>query len=143
MAPQHERTPELRRFLVINVRIGSRESGYLVGPALVSTRDYKWFHLWDEPSAAVLGEDDYEVVKIYRLDLTYDQVMRQFAQDFPSITTGPISRPPTSCNGRSVNSSTTSPITATEYTRRCAAIRSLGICTDGTMPRLIRCLTAS
>jgi hypothetical protein len=89
MAPQHERTPELRRFLVINFRIGSRESGYLVGPALVSTRDYKQFHLWDEPSAAVLGEDDYEVVKVYRLGLTYDQVMRQFAQDFSPTTTGP------------------------------------------------------
>jgi len=89
MAPQHERTPELRRFLVINFRIGSRESGYLVGPALVSTCDYQQFHLWDEPSAAVLGADDYEVVKVYRLGLTYDEVTRQFTNDFPSVTTGP------------------------------------------------------
>src|SRR6266545_7952588 len=85
MAPQHERTPELRRFLVINFRIGSRENGYLVGPALVSTRDYTWFHLWDEPSTAALGEDDYEVVKVYRLGLTYDEVTRQFTNDFPPL----------------------------------------------------------
>jgi len=89
MAPQHERTSELRRFLVINSRIGSRESGYLVGPALVSTHDYKWFHLWDEPSAASLGEDDYEVVKVYRLGLTYDEATQQFAQDFSATITGP------------------------------------------------------
>jgi hypothetical protein len=89
MALQHESTPELRRFLVINFRVGSRENGYLVGPALVSTPDYKWFHLWDEPSAAVLGEDDYEVVKVYRLGLSYDEVARQFTKDFPSTITGP------------------------------------------------------
>lgn len=42
MASQHERTPELRRFLVINFRIGSRESGYLVGPALAGLTHYKY-----------------------------------------------------------------------------------------------------
>jgi len=89
MAPQYERTSEQRRFLAINFRIGTRENGYLVGPALVSTRDNKQFHLWDEPSAAVLGEDDYEVVKVYRLGLTYDEATRQFTNDFPSVTTGP------------------------------------------------------
>jgi hypothetical protein len=89
MAPQRESAAELRRFLVINFRVGSRENGYLVGPVLVSTRDYKRFHLWDEPSAAVLGEDDYEVVKVYRLGLTYDEVSRQFAKDFPPATTKP------------------------------------------------------
>ena len=67
MAAQHERMPELRRFLVINFRVGSRDTGYLVGPALVSTCDYKQFHLWEEPSAAVLSDDEYEVVKVYRL----------------------------------------------------------------------------
>ena len=89
MAAQYQRISEQRRFLVINFRVGSRENGYLVGPALVSTCDYQQFHLWDEPSAAVLGEDDYELVKVYRLGLSYDEVARQFAQDFPSITTGP------------------------------------------------------
>jgi hypothetical protein len=89
MAPQYQRTSEQRRFLAINFRVGSRESGYLVGPVLVSTRDYTWFHFWDEPSAASLGEDDYEVVKVYRLGLTYDRVARQFAQDFSPITSGP------------------------------------------------------
>src|SRR5262245_5958337 len=89
MTPQHESAPELRRFLVINFRVGSRENGYLVGPALVSTRDYKWFHLWDEPSAAVLEDVEYEVVKCYRLGLTYNEVGRQFAKDFPRT----ISRP--------------------------------------------------
>jgi hypothetical protein len=89
MAAQYQSISELRRFLVINFRVGTRQNGYLVGPALVSTCDYKQFHLWDEPSAAVLGEDDYEVVKVYQLGLTYDEVTRQFANDFPSVTTGP------------------------------------------------------
>jgi hypothetical protein len=89
MTPQHECAPELRRFLVINFRVGTRENGYLVGPALVSTRDYKRFHFWDEPSAAVLSEDDYEIVKVYRLGLTYDQVTGQYLKDFPSTSTEP------------------------------------------------------
>ena len=87
MATQHERASELRRFLVINFRVGSRDNGYLVGPVLVSTRDYMRFHLWDEPSAAVLGADDYEVVRVYRLGLTYDEVMQQFANEFPPALT--------------------------------------------------------
>ncbi len=89
MAPQPDPPPELRRFLVINFLVGTRENGYLVGPALVSTRDYKRFHYWDEPSAVVLGEEDYEVVKVYRLGVTYDEVTRQFAVDFPPTATGP------------------------------------------------------
>ena len=87
MASQHERAPELRRFLVINFLVGTRENGYLIGPALVSTRDYKRFHYWNEPSSVVLKEDDYEVVKIYRLGITYDEVIRRFAKDFPPATT--------------------------------------------------------
>ena len=104
MTPQHECAPELRRFLVINFRAGTRENGYLVGPALVSTRDYKRLHFWDEPSAAVLSEDDYEIVKIYRLGLTYDQVTGQYAKDFPSTGTQPYSLKYTSahrCSGTS------------------------------------------
>jgi len=89
MAPQPDPPPELRRFLVINFLVGTRENGYLVGPALVSTRDYKRFHYWDEPGAAVLEADDYEVVKVYRFGLTYDDVTRQFAKDFPPIATRP------------------------------------------------------
>ena len=89
MAPQPTHTPELRRFLAITFRVGARESGYLVGPILVSTRDYKQFHFWDEPSAAMLTEDDYEVVKAYRLGLTYAEVTREFAKDFPPTATGP------------------------------------------------------
>ena len=88
MASQPDPPPELRRFLVIKFRVGSRENGYLVGPALVSTRDYRRFHLWDEPGAAVLGEDDYEVVKVYRPGLSYDEVTRQFAKEFPLAVTG-------------------------------------------------------
>jgi len=88
MTLHHESTLALRRFLVINFRVGTREDGYLVGPALVSTRDYTRFHLWDEPSAAVLGADEYEVVKVYRLGLTYDEVMQRFAKDFPVALTG-------------------------------------------------------
>src|SRR5215472_555805 len=89
MALEHEHTPELRRFLAINFRVGTRDNGYLIGPALVSTSDYRRFHLWDEPSAAVLGEDDYEVVKVYRLGLTYDEVVQRFAKDFPPTATEP------------------------------------------------------
>jgi hypothetical protein len=89
MALQDERTPQLRRFLAINFLIGTDETGYLIGPTLVSTGDYRWFHFWDEASAAVLEEDDYEVVKVYRLGLGYDEVARQFAKDFPAMATGP------------------------------------------------------
>jgi len=87
MVSQHS-TPELLRFLVINFRVGTRENGYLVGPTLVSTRDYKRFHYWDEPSAVVLGPDDYEVVKVYPLGLTCGEVSLLFAKDFLPTTTG-------------------------------------------------------
>jgi hypothetical protein len=87
MAPQPDPPAEQRRFLVIKFRVGSRENGYLVGPALVSTRDYKWFHYWDEPSAVVLGEDDYEVVKVYPLGMAYGEVSLLFVRDFlPAAT---------------------------------------------------------
>ena len=86
MAPQ-ESTPELRRFLVIKFRVGSRENGYFVGPILVSTRDYKRFHYWDEPGAAMLEADDYEVVKVYPLGMTYGEVSLFFVRDFlPAAT---------------------------------------------------------
>lgn len=87
MAPHSKHTRELRRFLVINFRVGTRENGYLVGPILASTPDYKRFHYWDEPGVAVLDEDDYEVVKVYPLGITYDQVARQFVKDFSPPTT--------------------------------------------------------
>jgi hypothetical protein len=89
MAPQPDPPPELRRFLVIKFRVGSRENGYLVGPTLVSTRDYKRFHFWDEPGAATLEADDYEVVKVYPLGMTYGEVSLFFARDFPPAATGP------------------------------------------------------
>jgi hypothetical protein len=88
MVHQDENTAELRRFLAINFRVGIPENCYFVGPVLISTRDYRWFHFWDEPSAAVLSADDYEVVKVYRLGLTYDEVTRLFAKDFLSTTSG-------------------------------------------------------
>lgn len=87
MVPQ-ESIPEVRRFLVINFRVGTRENGYLVGPTLVSTRDYKRFHYWDEPSAVMLGADDYEVVKVYPLGLTCGEVSLLFAKDFLPTTSG-------------------------------------------------------
>ncbi|SRR6266540_1806066 len=83
---EHTRTAP---FLAINFRVGRRESGYLLGPALISTHDYIWFHFWGEPSAAMLGEDHYEVVKVYRLGLSYDEVTRQFAKDFLPTGIGP------------------------------------------------------
>ena len=87
MAPQSESPPEQRRFLVIRFRVGTHENGYLVGPTLVSTRDYKRFHYWDEPGAAVLEADDYEVVKVYPLGMTYGEVSLLFVRDFPPAAT--------------------------------------------------------
>lgn len=88
MAPHSKRIPELRRFLAIYFRVGTRENGYLVGPILASTPDYRRFHYWDEPGVAVLDEDDYEVVKVYPLGIAYDEVARQFVNDFSPIATG-------------------------------------------------------
>lgn len=87
MASQSEPPPEQRRFLVISYRVGTPENGYLVGPTLVSTRDYKRFHYWDEPGAATLEADDYEVVKVYPLGMTCGEVSLLFARDFPPAAT--------------------------------------------------------
>ena len=87
MAQQPDHPSEQRRFLVISFRVGTRENGYLVGPTLVSTRDYKRFHFWDEPSAATLEADDYAVVKVYPLGMTYGEVALLFVRDFPPAGT--------------------------------------------------------
>src|SRR3954465_4684273 len=87
MASQPDHPPEQRRFLVISFRVGTRENGYLVGPTLVSTRDYKRFHYWDEPGAVALEADDYEVVKVYPLGMTYGEVSLFFARAFPPAAT--------------------------------------------------------
>ena len=87
MVSQSEPPPEQRRFLVIKFRVGSRENGYLVGPTLVSTRDYKRFHYWDEPGVAMLAADEYEVVKVYPLGMTYGEVSLFFLRDFPPAAT--------------------------------------------------------
>src|SRR5690349_16530894 len=89
MVLQHKPGPEQRRFLAINFWVGTCNDGYFVGPALVSTSDYQQFHYWDEPSAAALGEDDYEILKVYRLGLTYAEAARQFRKDFPPIAGTP------------------------------------------------------
>lgn len=91
MTSQSKHGPEQRRFLAINYWVGTRDNGFLVGPTLVSTRDYRRFHYWDEPGYAMLAEDDYEVVKVYPLGLSYDEVVRQFMMDFapPSQAAGP------------------------------------------------------
>ena len=88
MASQPDLPPQLRQFLVISFRVGTREDGYLVGPTLVSTRDYKRFHYWDEPSAVVLGADDYEVVKVYPLGLSCGEAALLFAKDFLPTSSG-------------------------------------------------------
>lgn len=80
---------EQRRFLAINFWVGIRTEGYPVGPVLVSTSDYERFHFWDEPSAALLGADEYEIIKLYPRGLTYDEVTRQYAKDFPLAATEP------------------------------------------------------
>ena len=82
MRPQHELDIEQRRFLAINFWIGTRENGYLIGPALVSTSDYELFHFWDEPLAATLSADDYEIMKLYPRGLTIEEATQQFAKDF-------------------------------------------------------------
>jgi hypothetical protein len=79
---QHEPDIEQRRFLAINFWIGTRENGYLIGPALVSTSDYELFHFWDEPLAATLGTNDYEIMKLYPRGLTFEEATQQFAKDF-------------------------------------------------------------
>ena len=89
MAARHEHPSEQRRFLVINFWVGSHDNGYLAGPVLVSTADFERFHFWDELSAAMLEEDEYQIVKLYPRGLTYDQATQQFAQDFPPTTAGP------------------------------------------------------
>jgi hypothetical protein len=78
-----ESVPEQRRFLVINFWIGSRDDGLLEGPVLVSTGDYERFHLWDEPYAALLNEDEYQIVKLYPRGLTYEEATRRFASEYP------------------------------------------------------------
>jgi hypothetical protein len=91
MAVQRDSLSEQRRFLAINFRVGTRENGYLIGPALVSTSDYAQFHFWDEPGAAEFDADDYEIVKLYPRGLTYDEAARQFSTDFPPAFIGPQS----------------------------------------------------
>ncbi|MFL5801707.1 MAG: hypothetical protein ACJ8CR_08180 [Roseiflexaceae bacterium] len=82
MALQHEPEIEQRRFLAINFWIGTRGNGYLIGPALVSTNDYELFHFWDEPLAAALDMDDYEIMKLYPRGLTLEEAARLFSKDF-------------------------------------------------------------
>jgi hypothetical protein len=75
--------PAQRRFLVINFWIGSRDDGVLEGPVLVSTADYQRFHLWDEPYAATLAEDEYQIVKLYPRGLSFDDAAYRFAREYP------------------------------------------------------------
>ena len=73
-----------RRFLAIYFRVGLCENSYLSGPVLVSTCDYAQFHFWDEPCAAELANDEYEILKLYPRGLTCDEAARQFELDFPA-----------------------------------------------------------
>lgn len=74
--------PEQRHFLAIYYWLGIRENGSLIGPVLVSTYDFRAFHLWDELDPAVLEADEYEVVKVYPLGLTSMEAERLFAREF-------------------------------------------------------------
>ena len=85
---QGERKIEQRRFLAIYFRVGTSENGYLVGPALVSTRDYAHFHFWDEAPAAEFDTDSYEIIKLYPRGMPYDEAARQFTKDFPPTASG-------------------------------------------------------
>lgn len=80
---QSETPPGQRRFLVINFWIGSQDDGLLEGPVLVSTSDYERFHLWDEPYAAALAEDEYQIIKLYPRGLSFEEAARRFAREFP------------------------------------------------------------
>ena len=88
MTRQHESETEQRRFLAINFWIGSRDNGYLIGPALVSTYDYELFHFWDESLAAALNTDDYEIMKLYPRGLTLEEASQQFTKDFALAVIG-------------------------------------------------------
>jgi hypothetical protein len=76
---------EYRRYLVINFRVGTYETGHFVGPVLVSTPDYHRFHFWDEPDEAYLDEADYEVVRVYPLGCGQAEAQRRFAMEFAPI----------------------------------------------------------
>ena len=89
MNVQRDPMTEQRRFLAINFCVGTRQNGYLVGPVLVSTRDYVQFHFWDEPFAAEFDLDGYEIIKLYPRDMTYDEASRQFTKDFAPPLNGP------------------------------------------------------
>jgi hypothetical protein len=88
MNTQRDHTTEPRRFLAIYFRVGTPENGYLVGPALVSTRDFAHLHFWDESLAAEFDIDGYEIIKLYPRDMTYDQAARQFTKDFSPAMLG-------------------------------------------------------
>ena len=88
MEAQPRVLPEQRRFLVINYWIGNCDDGYLDGPVLVSTGNYEQFYLWDEPYAADLSEDEYQIVELYPRGLTYDEASRRFDAEFPGVAGG-------------------------------------------------------
>lgn len=88
MTRQHESETEQRRFLAINFWIGTRENGYLIGPALVSTSDYELFHFWDESLAAALNAEDYEIMKLYPRGLSLEEASQQFSRDFTLTAIG-------------------------------------------------------
>lgn len=73
---------QLRRYLVIRFRVGAQDTGYFVGPILVSTSDYRSFHFWDEPEGAVLDVGDYQVVRVYPLGCGHGEALRRYASEF-------------------------------------------------------------
>lgn len=82
MNNQHTTDSAERRFLAINFWLGSRDNGYQIGPALVSTSDYEIFHFWDESLAAALGPNDYEIMKLYPRGMSLEEASQQFTKDF-------------------------------------------------------------
>jgi hypothetical protein len=70
------------RFLAITFRVGSPTDGFLVGPILVSTSDYRRFRYWDEPDEVQLEPGDYEIVKIYPQGLGREVAEVLFRLDF-------------------------------------------------------------
>lgn len=75
-------TSNQRRFLVINYWVGTPAGGAFVGPVLVSTLDYHYFHFWDEQDAVMLEPADYEIVRVYRLGWSFAEIAECFKREF-------------------------------------------------------------
>ena len=75
-------TTKQRRFLLINYWVGPPAHGALVGPVLVSTSDLWHFHFWDELDEATLDPCDYQIIKVFPNDTSFDEAQAHFAEHY-------------------------------------------------------------